>query len=79
MVKKIIGLKHAVFFHHLKIFVTNKRFQNSCCDVGMVVAAQRVANIMYQRTDDILIILAITVPPACLLWAASLTLLTLDP
>ena len=56
MVEKIVALENVMVLDHPKIGFTNKRLENGCRDVGVVIRPQCIANIVQQSADDIFII-----------------------
>src|SRR4029450_3690607 len=58
IMKEIIALKDAVMFHHPVQFPVHEGLKDGRGDIGMVVAAERVADIMEKRGDDIVLALA---------------------
>ena len=58
VVEEIIALEDAMVGDHPVQFLVDERLQDGRGDVGVVVAAQRVADVMKQGPDDILFALA---------------------
>lgn len=59
--EEIVALKHAVLLDHREVLGTDKRLEDGSSDVGMVVAAEGVADVVQQSAYDVLFIPSVTV------------------
>src|SRR5262249_47655744 len=61
MVEEIVALEDAVLFDHPEVLGGDERLQDGGGDVGMIVSAQRVADVVQEGADDVFFVAAVAV------------------
>ena len=61
LVEEVVALKDAVVLHHPQVFGADKGLEDGGRDVRVVVAAQRVPNVVQQRTHHIFLVAPVAV------------------
>jgi hypothetical protein len=61
VLEEVVALEDGVFLHHPQALLRDERLQDRRRDVRMVVAAERVADIVQERAHHVLLVAPITV------------------
>ena len=58
VVEEVVALEDGVLLHHPVVLLRHERAEDGGGDVGVVVGAERVADVVEQGADDVLLVLA---------------------
>ena len=57
--EKVLTLERRVVSDHPVVFLTHEGLHDGRCNIGVIKAAEAVANIVQQRANDVLLVLSV--------------------